>query len=138
MQSNNSIGISTISIRGLGSDRSLILVDGTRIAPGTSFNGKNEQDLNDIPLELIKKVEVLTGGKTTIYGSDAIGGVVNFILDDSFSGTKLSMHQGGYQHRNNNTAIRELILSQGLNNPKENKFDGGNSSYSFTLSLIHI
>ncbi len=132
LQSNNSIGISTISIRGLGSDRSLILVDGTRIAPGTSFNGKNEQDLNDIPLELIKKVEVLTGGKTTIYGSDAIGGVVNFILDDSFSGTKLSMHQGGYQHRNNNTAIRKLISSQGLNNPEENKFDGGNSSYSFT------
>ena len=132
LQSNNSIGISTISIRGLGSDRSLILVNGTRIAPGTSFNGKNEQDLNDIPLELIKKVEVLTGGKTTIYGSDAIGGVVNFILDDSFSGTKLSMHQGGYQHRNNNTAIRKLISSQGLNNPEENKFDGGNSSYSFT------
>ena len=132
LQSNNSIGISSISIRGLGSDRSLILVDGTRIAPGTSFNGKNEQDLNDIPLELVKKIEVLTGGKTTIYGSDAIGGVVNFILDDNFIGTKLSMHQGGYQHRNNNSAIRTLISSQGLINPEENKFDGGNSSYSFT------
>ena len=132
LQSNNSIGISTISIRGLGSNRSLILVDGTRITPGTSFNGKNEQDLNDIPLELVKKIEVLTGGKTTIYGSDAIGGVVNFILDDNFSGTKLSMHQGGYQHRNNNSAIRTLISSQGLNNPKENKFDGESSSYSFT------
>ena len=55
LQSNNSIGISTISIRGLGGDRSLVLVDGTRIAPGTSFNGRNEQDLNDIPLELVKK-----------------------------------------------------------------------------------
>ena len=132
LQSNNSIGISTISIRGLGSNRSLILVDGIRIASGTSFNGKNEQDLNDIPLELIKKTEVLTGGKTTIYGSDAIGGVVNFILDDDFVGTKLSMHQGAYQHRNNNSSIRRLISSQGLNNPKKNKFDGDNSSYSLT------
>ena len=97
----------------------MILVDGIRIASGTSFNGKNEQDLNDIPLELIKKTEVLTGGKTTIYGSDAIGGVVNFILDDDFVGTKLSMHQGAYQHRNNNSSIRRLISSQGLNNPKK-------------------
>ena len=48
LQSNLSIGISTISIRGLGSNRSLILVDGTRIASGTSFNGKNEQDLNAV------------------------------------------------------------------------------------------
>ena len=134
LQSNNSIGISTISIRGLGGDRSLVLVDGTRIAPGTSFNGRNEQDLNDIPLELVKKIEILTGGKTTIYGSDAIGGVVNLVLDNEFTGTKFSMHQGAYQHRNDNSEIRTLISSQSLNNPKKNNFDGDNSSYSFTTS----
>ena len=95
------------------------MVDGTRIAPGTSFNGRNEQDLNDIPLELVKKIEILTGGKTTIYGSDAIGGVVNLILDNEFTGTKFSMHQGAYQHRNDNSKIRTLISSQSLNNPKK-------------------
>ena len=50
------------------------------------MNGTSEQDLSQIPLSLIKQVDVLTGGKSTIYGSDAIGGVINFQLDRKFSG----------------------------------------------------
>ena len=65
---------------------------------GSPLDGNAAQDLNQVPFALIKKVEILTGGKSTIYGSDATGGVINFILDKKYSGTKISIHQGAYQH----------------------------------------
>ena len=100
LHSNFASGTASVSIRGLGGDRSLILVDGKRLPLGSPLDGHAEQDLNQIPDSLIKRVEILTGGKSTLYGSDAIGGVINFILDRNFSGANISMHQGIYQHEN--------------------------------------
>ena len=70
LHSNFSTGTSTVSIRGLGGDRSLVLIDGKRLPSGSPLDGNAAQDLNQVPFALIKKVEILTGGKSTIYGSD--------------------------------------------------------------------
>ncbi|WP_442679354.1 TonB-dependent receptor [Sphingomonas sp. ASY06-1R] len=82
---NPSDGVATVDLRGLGSQRTLVLIDGKR-AP--SYNSKGSVDVNTIPTALIKRVDVLTGGASAVYGSDAIAGVVNFILDDRFTGLR--------------------------------------------------
>jgi len=80
-------GIATIDLRGLGTNRTLVLVDGQRVVPST---GGGTVDINNIPTALIKDVEVVTGGASAVYGSDAVAGVVNFILKDDFEGVEAS------------------------------------------------
>ena len=100
-------GINTINLRGLGAGRTLVLLNGHRIAPST-FNGL--VDVNTIPQDLIERVEVVTGGASAQYGSDAIGGVVNFILDDDFKGlrlgadTSITTYGDGHNYRLTGTA----------------------------------
>ena len=89
LQSGFSTGTASVSLRSLGGDRTLLLIDGKRLSPGTPFDGHAEADINQIPDALVKRIDVVTGGKSTIYGSDAIGGVINFILDRSFEGIKV-------------------------------------------------
>ena len=79
----NTIGISTASLRGLGSNRNLVLADGQRLQP---VNGALVVDLNSIPSAIIDHVEVVTGGASAVYGADAISGVVNFILKKNYQG----------------------------------------------------
>ncbi|MEP6343433.1 MAG: TonB-dependent receptor [Maricaulaceae bacterium] len=76
-------GSATVNLRGLGANRTLVLVNGTRQIP---FGQNGVVDLNTIPVSLIENVEVLTGGASSVYGADAVAGVVNFILDDDFEG----------------------------------------------------
>jgi len=83
----DSFGSSTIDLRGLGQNRTLVLINGTRAVP---FSFRNSVDVNTIPAGLIKRVDVLTGGAAAIYGADAVSGVVNFILDDDFNGAEFS------------------------------------------------
>lgn len=99
--SNKATGTASVSLRGLGGTRTLILMNGKRLSPGTPMNGTAEQDLSQIPFSLIKQVDVLTGGKSTIYGSDAIGGVINFQLNRKFSGIDISYQHSFYNHQNN-------------------------------------
>lgn len=84
-------GTATANLRGLGSSRTLVLVDGKRFVPTTSAG---VVDLNNIPPSLIERVEVITGGASAVYGSDAISGVVNFILKDDFEGLEANV---GYE-----------------------------------------
>ncbi len=76
-------GSATVDLRGLGANRTLVLVNGTRQVP---FGQDGVVDLNTIPVSLIENVEVLTGGASSVYGADAVAGVVNFILDEDFEG----------------------------------------------------
>ncbi|WP_026375547.1 TonB-dependent receptor domain-containing protein [Aestuariibacter salexigens] len=78
-------GTATVDLRGLGTNRTLVLINGTRAVPTTSGG---TVDINSIPTALIKDVEVLTGGASAVYGSDAVAGVVNFILKDDFEGVQ--------------------------------------------------
>ncbi|MGE4322370.1 MAG: TonB-dependent receptor plug domain-containing protein, partial [Sphingobium sp.] len=80
---NGNPGAATIDLRGLGDKRTLVLVNGKR---QVSYDSQGAVDLNAIPVALIKRVDVLTGGASAVYGSDAVAGVVNFILDDRFTG----------------------------------------------------
>ncbi|MDB5712979.1 MAG: hypothetical protein JWO15_376 [Sphingomonadales bacterium] len=81
-------GTATVDLRGLGSNRTLVLIDGKR-AP--SYDTSGSVDVNTIPTALIKRIDVLTGGASAVYGSDAISGVVNFILDDRFEGLRTDL-----------------------------------------------
>jgi iron complex outermembrane receptor protein len=85
--SNGSTGTATVNLRNFGADRTLVLVNGRRLPAGSPRN--TAADLNQIPASLIKRVEVLTGGAVAIYGSDAVAGVVNFIMNDSFQGVQM-------------------------------------------------
>lgn len=77
-------GIATVNLRGLGNSRTLTLVNGRRFISG--FAGDSAVDLNNIPTDLIERIEVVTGGSSAVYGSDAVAGVVNFVMKDSFEG----------------------------------------------------
>ncbi len=81
----NSVGIASISLRGFGPNRNLVLVDGHRLTP---VNPLMVTDVNGIPAALIKRVEVMTGGASAVYGADAVSGVTNFILRDDFQGAQ--------------------------------------------------
>ncbi|XOV77889.1 MAG: TonB-dependent receptor domain-containing protein [Aestuariibacter sp.] len=84
-------GTATVDLRGLGTNRTLVLIDGVRAVPTTSTG---TVDINSIPTALIEDVEVLTGGASAVYGSDAVAGVINFILKDDFEGVEVS---AGYE-----------------------------------------
>jgi outer membrane receptor protein involved in Fe transport len=82
-------GASRVSLRGLGINRSLVLVNGQRMA---------NADVNLIPPDMIERIDVLAEGASTVYGSDAIGGVVNFILRKDFKGVQFSLNDGISSH----------------------------------------
>lgn len=89
--SSGDAGINAINLRGIGAARTLVLLDGHRTV-GSTFSGL--VDVNTFPQELIERVDVVTGGASAHYGSDAVGGVVNFILNKNFKGIKLGADQG--------------------------------------------
>ena len=99
--SNAATGTATVNLRGLGSQRTLVLVNGRRLMPGEP-DGSSEADLNQIPLLLVKRVDVLTGGASSVYGADAVAGVVNFVMDTDFEGLRVNANYGGYSHSNAN------------------------------------
>ncbi|PSJ38144.1 hypothetical protein C7I55_20225 [Sphingomonas deserti] len=80
-------GQATVNLRNLGSARTLVLVDGRRFVAG--LPGTSIVDLNTIPTDLIERIEVVTGGASAVYGSEAIAGVVNFVLNDDFTGVRV-------------------------------------------------
>lgn len=87
---NGSDGTSNLNLRGMGPGRTLVLLNGRRVAPSGTGSAV---DVNNLPSVLIDRVEIITGGASTVYGSDAIAGVVNFITRDDFSGLSV---EGGY------------------------------------------
>jgi len=82
---NGSGGGATIDLRGLGTNRTLVLINGRRVVP---FNLAGVVDTNSIPIALIERVDLVTGGASAVYGADAVAGVVNFILKDDFEGVE--------------------------------------------------
>jgi len=85
-------GLNVLNLRGMGGTRTLTLLDGQRSVPSV-FSG--EVDVNNFPQQLIQRVDTVTGGGSAVYGSDAIAGVVNFILDKQFTGIKGEISGGG-------------------------------------------
>jgi iron complex outermembrane recepter protein len=110
--SNGADGTASIDLRGLGNQRTLVLVDGRRLGPGTG-DGRNYSDINQIPAALIERVDVETGGASAVYGADAVAGVVNFILNTHFEGVKIDAGYHFNEHSNTNTYAQSLVTAAG-------------------------
>lgn len=103
-------GLNTIDLRNLGTDRTLVLVNGKRFVSGSS--GQNVVDFNMIPTALIESIDVVTGGASAVYGSDALAGVVNVILDTHFTGVQVAA-QGGWNEVYSTNSSARLSLTAG-------------------------
>lgn len=130
---NGADGTATVNLRNLGASRTLVLIDGKRSAPGTP--GNPNTDLNFIPAQLVSSVEVLTGGASSVYGSDAVAGVVNFVLKKDFEGVRIDYQRAGYLHENDQTAYRSYLSNAGFPLPNKQKFDGGSNSLSLLFGI---
>jgi outer membrane receptor protein involved in Fe transport len=122
--SNGSTGTATVNLRGLGSVRTLVLVNGRRLQPGDPR--LPVPDINFIPAPLIKRVDVLTGGASSVYGADAVSGVVNFIMDTSFRGLKIDAQASTFWHNNHtNDDVLNANAARGYRPPTGNSVNGG-------------
>jgi len=131
-QSISSNGTATVSLRGLGSQRTLVLVDGFRLSPGGGLGTYSQPDLNQVPAALIQRVDVLTGGASSVYGADAVAGVVNFVLNNHFEGVQIDGNYGFAHHSNNNsTALGDLAAANDQAPPSS-----VNAGYNKDLSII--
>lgn len=132
-QSNGATGTATLNLRNLGSLRTLVLVNGRRMPAGSPIQGGAGVDINQIPGALIDRVEVLTGGASATYGSDAISGVVNFIMDDDFEGVAFDYQTSAYFHANENDAVQGIVGASGFPVANDGSTDGEISQFSVTV-----
>ncbi|NNF16300.1 MAG: TonB-dependent receptor, partial [Gammaproteobacteria bacterium] len=114
-------GASQVDLRFLGSKRTLVLVDGVRWVNGSSASGVSSAvDLNTIPLSIIERIEVLEDGASSIYGSDAISGVVNIITKKDFEGMAASAYLGAYDEGDGE--VQEYSVSMGTKSDRTSVF----------------
>lgn len=123
---NDSDGRQRIKLRSLGFERTLVLIDGKRL--GT----QNGQDTGIIPTTLLERVDVLTGGASSVYGSDAVAGVVNFVLKKDFEGLQLDANYNFYNHNNKDTVVSPLARAAGFTSPRGWTNDGGRADLTLT------
>lgn len=128
-------GLTTANLRGLGPQRTLVLVNGKRLGVGDANTGNPNPapDLDQIPTPLVERVEVLTGGASAVYGSDAVAGVINFILKRNFEGVQADLHYGFNDHDNDNTTMQNLQLSSNMQPPPSHVRDGYNKAFSLVM-----
>lgn len=107
--STSSAGVAVVDLRNLGTARTLVLVNGRRYVAGVP--GSTAVDLNTIPTDFIERVEILTGGASALYGSDAVAGVVNIILKKSFNGMSVDFNKG--QSKKSDDKRDEFTLTLG-------------------------
>ncbi len=120
-------GIATADLRGLGPNRTLVLVDGRRLGQGSpyTFIQSPAPDLDQIPAGLVDRIEVVTGGASAAYGSDAIAGVVNFIMKKNFQGFQIDGQLNGNYHTNNDSYMQNLVRNfDGTTPATGTHFDG--------------
>ena len=114
--SNGASGTATLDLRGMGSSRTLVLINGRRMGGGGAYG--ESADTNQIPTAMLERVEVLTGGASTVYGADAVAGVVNFVMRKDFDGVELNIGTSGFMHDNDNSYVAGLMDAKGFDYPK--------------------
>ncbi len=107
--SNGQTGLSVLNLRNMGPDRNLVLLDGRRIPPATA---DGLVDVGAIPQMLVQRVDIVTGGASAVYGSDAVTGVTNFIVDRNFNGVKINLQTGVSQE--NDAKSYEVAIAAGM------------------------
>ncbi|RKQ71008.1 TonB-dependent receptor-like protein [Litorimonas taeanensis] len=128
--SNGASGTANLNLRGLGAVRTLTMIDGRRLPYGSSTSSAVNLDL--VPTNLVERVEILTGGASAVYGSDAVGGVANFILKDDFEGAELDLQYGFAQNSNGIDLYDEVLVANGVDVPGSST-DGEEFNASITL-----
>ena len=127
--SNGSTGTATVNLRGLGTVRTLVLINGRRLMPGDPR--QPVADINFVPSSLIKRVDVLTGGASSVYGADAVAGVVNFIMDTGFTGLRIDAQASVFNHDNDAISdVTEAIDARGFPRPRGMSTNGGSQDIS--------
>ena len=128
-------GVATADLRGLGPARTLVLVDGRRLGVGSPNTAIAEPapDLDQIPAGLVERIEVVTGGASAAYGSDAIAGVVNFIMKRNFEGFQVDGQVGENWHDNGNTFVQGLVRQFGGAPPTGTAKDGRNRTFDMLM-----
>ena len=117
--SNGSNGTANINLRNLGANRVLTLINGQRMLPTQAM------DINFVPSAIVERIDVATGGASAVYGSDALSGVVNFILRDHLDGIRLDVQSSIADHTNDNGFLRSIIGARGYTNAPDHVRDGG-------------
>ena len=125
--SNGASGTATVNLRGLGAVRTLVLIDGKRLPFGSPESSPANLDL--IPTQLVERVDVLTGGASAVYGSDAMAGVVNFIMKRDFEGVAFDGQIGYYEDSNSNS------FAQSVAKAAKQPFQGGSVFDGRSLNL---
>src|SRR5437016_13968803 len=92
--------------------------------PATGSTSYYAADLNQIPVPLIQRIENLTGGASAVYGSDAMSGVVNFIMNDRFEGLQLDLNYSGYNHQQHSDSVAGLVSKKALTNQSQFQVPG--------------
>ncbi len=137
--SNGASGTATVSLRNLGSTRTLVLIDGKRMPYGSPNDPA--ADLNLIPGQMVERVDVLTGGASAVYGSDAISGVVNFIMKKDFEGVQVDAQYGFFNHENDydtNGNLRDVIEGRALTNPTQFRIPEDNVSLGYSKEITGV
>jgi iron complex outermembrane receptor protein len=131
---NGATGTATVDLRGLGSSRTLVLINGRRLQAGDPAQNVPVADINFIPASIVDRIDVLTGGASSVYGADAVSGVVNFIMDTQFTGFRADAQYSVYQHDNStsNQVIQELDR-RAFGFPTGSTVDGG--TYDLSLAM---
>ena len=122
MLSNGATGTAEVNLRNLGANRTLVLIDGRREMPGDPT--EPTADLNFIPPALIDRVEIDTASASSIYGADAVAGVVNFIMKKDFQGAEIDFNAGVYGHDQHDGSIQDLIGAHGFREAPGSVWDG--------------
>ena len=131
----SSNGTASVSLRGLGSNRTLVLVNGRRLNPGGGIGIAfgSVPDINQIPADLIERADVLTGGASAVYGADAVAGVVNFVLNTHYEGVKLDVNYNFNQHKNNSGQYLGYLDAAGVPRPAGTANTGQTKDLSFVV-----
>ena len=111
--SNGADGTANVNLRGLGPQRTLVLVNNRRLSPGPGgAGGVNFSDINEIPAALIQRIDILTGGASSVYGADAVAGVVNFVLNTHFEGVQINAGYHFQQHNNSDSGVEAIVAAR--------------------------
>ncbi len=126
-------GTATVNLRNLGNQRTLVLIDGRRLMQGDPARSTAQApDINNIPPSLIERVDIVTGGASAVYGSDALAGVVNFIMKRNFQGLRVDLQGSSFQHDNDN-AIGAVGAAAGQPVPSGSTWGGEQLAASVTF-----
>jgi outer membrane receptor protein involved in Fe transport len=128
-------GVATADLRGLGPNRTLVLVDGRRLGQGSPNTAIQSPapDLDQIPAGLVDRIEVVTGGASAAYGADAVAGVINFIMKKNFQGIQVDGELNENWHTNHDTFVQNLVTESGATPATGTSLDGRQRAFNVLM-----